>query len=59
MALRNTRERQASAAPHAVPGNRFERVRGTRGGESTGAAGKRREQELVRADDHERGANAR
>jgi hypothetical protein len=58
MALRDTRERQSSAAPHAVRGQGFERVRGTRRVEPAGAAGERREQQLIRADDHQRGTNA-
>jgi uncharacterized protein (DUF2252 family) len=58
MALRDARERQSSAAPHAMFGERFERVRGTRWMETAGATGKRRKKQLIRAHGHERGANA-
>jgi hypothetical protein len=59
MAFRDTRERQSSAAPHAVNRDRVERVCGTRWRETAGAAGKRREQKLVGAHNDKRGANAR
>ena len=58
MALGDARERESSAAPHAVFGQRFERVRGTRGMESAGAAGKRRKKKLIGPYSDERGANA-
>jgi hypothetical protein len=58
MALRDTRERQSSAAPYAMLGQRFERVRGAGWMESACAAGEGRKKKLIGAHSHERGANA-